>query len=604
MKPRCAIFMLSMLLFSCLTALPAYGQAKDAAKDADEEPKTLTAGVITIKGGIPEGNTPISAFGIDDGNLLGTIKRMKRAAKDKKLNAVVILLRNPAIGRGKVHELRTAIEELRSTGKQVWAQMEMATPADYLIACSCDKIIMPESGFMILPGTRAEVMFYRNLFDKLEIEPDMLQMGDFKGAAEPFMREKLSPEFRKQLDTVLSDFHAQMVEQIAAARGISESEVQDVIDKGLLTANDAKEAGLIDMIGYDEDWKSELVGGEDTELKLVEKYAKKQVNTDFSGMAGFIRMMELFSGSKTTSKKSKQDKIAVVYAVGAITTGKSASSLMGGQTMGSDTIVEALEKAADDDKVAAIVLRVNSPGGSALASDLIWNKIRQIDKPVVCSMGDVAGSGGYYISMGCDKIFAEPNTLTGSIGVVSGKLALGKTMEKIGLTTDVISYGKNSGMFGINERFSDSERAVMRKMMEDTYEQFTSKAAAGRGMELEDLMKLAGGRVWSGRQARENGLVDEIGTLDDAIAAAQELAKMDTDEQPELKILPEVKSFFEQLLEGDTVASPEIGVIQAAVQTQLKELPEPVRAQLAELAVLKRLLNERCLLLTTIRVPL
>jgi protease-4 len=596
--------MLSMLLFSCLTALPAYGQAKDAAKDADEEPKTLTAGVITIKGGIPEGNTPISAFGIDDGNLLGTIKRMKRAAKDKKLNAVVILLRNPAIGRGKVHELRTAIEELRSTGKQVWAQMEMATPADYLIACSCDKIIMPESGFMILPGTRAEVMFYRNLFDKLEIEPDMLQMGDFKGAAEPFMREKLSPEFRKQLDTVLSDFHAQMVEQIAAARGISESEVQDVIDKGLLTANDAKEAGLIDMIGYDEDWKSELVGGEDTELKLVEKYAKKQVDADFSGMAGFIRMMELFSGSKTTSKKSKQDKIAVVYAVGAITTGKSASSLMGGQTMGSDTMVEALQKAADDDKVAAIVLRVNSPGGSALASDLIWNKIRQIDKPVVCSMGDVAGSGGYYISMGCDKIFAEPNTLTGSIGVVSGKLALGKTMEKIGLTTDVISYGKNSGMFGINERFSDSERAVMRKMMEDTYEQFTSKAAAGRGMELEDLMKLAGGRVWSGRQAQENGLVDEIGTLDDAIAAAQALAKMDTDEQPELKILPEVKSFFEQLLEGDTVASPEIGVIQAAVQTQLKELPEPVRAQLAELAVLKRLLNERCLLLTPIRVPL
>lgn len=561
--------------------------------EKDEKPVEFKLAAITLKGSMPEGNSAASLFGIEDANLMGLMKRIRKAGEDKKVGAVVLRLRNPAVGRGTLHELASEIKKLKASGKKVWAEIEFGTPADYLIACQCDKIVMPESGFMLLPGTRAELMFYRKMFDKLQIEPDMLQMGDFKGAGEPYMREKMSAEFRAQLDTVLKDFHQQMVATIAMRRGLTEAKVQEIIDEGLLTANRAKELGLIDVVGYEQDWRKLVVDDKDSELKVVENYAKKEVDTDFSGMAGFVKLMELFSQSKPAADKSKQQKIAVVYAVGAITSGKSASSLMGEQTMGSDTIVEALDEAAEDEKVGAIVLRVNSPGGSALASDLIWNKIQSIEKPVVASMGDVAASGGYYISMGCDKIYAEPATLTGSIGVIGGKLALGRMLERFGLTTDTISYGQNSGMFNTNEKFSETERRVVRAMMEDTYRQFTSKAAAGRHMPHEDLMKLAGGRVWTGRQAKDNGLVDELGTLDDAIRAAQKLAKMEVRDNVDLKILPAQKSFFEQLMEGNEVAAP-----------KLEWMPQPVQKSLGELSVMERLLNDRVLLLTPYTVPL
>ena len=566
-----------------------------AKKKKKEKAKPYSVAAITLKGGLAEGNT-VSAFGADDANLLGTLKRIRKVAEDSKVQQLVLRLRNPAVGRGTLNEVRRAIADVQEAGKEVWAEIEMATPGDYLIACHCDKIIMPESGYLVLPGTRAEVMFYRNLFDKIHVEPDFLQMGDFKGAGEPYMRDSMSDEFRAQLETVLKDFHDQMIEQIAESRDISIERVQAIVDDGLLTANQAMKFGLIDHVAYEQDWQ-DMIETDGKELKVVENYAKKKVDTDFSGMGGLIKMMELLSGGKSGSSKSKAKKIAIVYAVGAITSGKSAQSLMGGATMGSDTIVAALEKAADDDKVGAIVLRVNSPGGSALASDLIWNQIEQIEKPIVCSMGDIAASGGYYIAMGCDKIFAEPATLTGSIGVVGGKIAVGELMEEIGLNTDVISYGKNSGMFGTSEKFSDSERRIMRAMMEETYEQFTSKAAAGREMELDDLKKLAGGRVWSGRQAKDNGLIDELGTLRDALFAAAELADLEIDDEPELIVLPEAKSFLEQLIEGESVSAPNVQAYRAL-------LPAKVREAVSEMMLLERLSQERVMLLTPIHVPL
>ncbi len=598
------------LILIAMLVPPVFGQSSTAEKQQEQSKGSTTKtsnkspkkndkkeefkiGSIVVKGGLPEGHSPASIFGADDANLMGMLKRIRKAADDKKVDAVVLRLRNPTIGRGSLNEIVEAIDHLRKSGKKVWAEMEFGTPADYLVACHCDQIVMPEAGYMLLPGTRAELMFYRKLFDKLHIEPDMLQMGDFKGASEPYMREHMSAEFRAQLDVVLKDFHNQMISMIAKARGLSEAKVQQIVDEGLLTATRAKELGLIDVVGYEQDWRDLAVSGDDEELEIVEDYAKKQVDTDFSGMAGFLKMMELFSQSKPTSDKSKKQKIAIVYAVGAITSGKSTTSLMGGQTMGSDTIVDALMDADEDEQVGAIVLRVNSPGGSALASDLIWNKIQQIDKPVVASMGDVAASGGYYISMGCDKIYAEPATLTGSIGVVGGKLAMGRMLERLGLTTDTISYGENSGMFGTNDKFSESERRVMRGMMEETYQQFTSKAAEGRDMEREDLLKLAGGRVWTGRQAKENGLVDEVGTLKTAIAAAQRLAKMEVNDDVDLKILPAQKSFIEQLVEGNSVRAPQIQMI-----------PEPVRNSLNELLIMERLINDRVLLLTPFHVPL
>jgi protease-4 len=240
-------------------------------------------------------------------------------------------------------------------------------------------------------------------------------------------------------------------------------------------------------------------------------------------------------------------------------TGKSESDPFGGKTMGSTTIVEALRKANEDKQVAAIVLRIDSPGGSALASDLIWHETQVIDKPIVASMSDVAASGGYYIAMGADKIFAASGTVTGSIGVVGGKLAYRGLYEKLGITTETIERGVNSGIFGSSGKFTESQRDAVKAMMEDIYEQFTKKAAEGRRIPVQKLRELASGRVYTGRQAVEKGLVDQLGTLHDAIAEAKQLAGIDKDVDVKIEVLPEPTNFFESLF-GDLDAEEEVSL--------------------------------------------
>jgi protease IV len=566
-------------LLACLVSLacsipqPGYAQAvaeeknKEAAAASPEKgegevapkPSSIKVASIKLKGGLAEGNSAGSPFGGDLNSLNDILRRLGQAQRDKEIHAVILEIRELAVGRGKLNEIRSAIRTLRDSGKRVTASLEMATTPDYLVACACDQIIMPESGDLVLPGIRAELTFYKRLFEKFDITVDMLQVGDFKGAAEPYTRDSMSPAFRSQLEAVLGDYFEQMVEDIAAARGLPKERVKELIDQGMFTSADAKRVGLIDHIAYPSHFDEERICGcQHAKVTIVEDYAKKAVDTDFSGMTGFVKLLELMSGGKNTSATSKGKKIGLVYAMGAITSGKSASSFMGESTMGSDTIVEALREASEDENVSAIVFRIDSPGGSALASDIIWNEIQKIEKPVIASMGDVAGSGGYYIAMGCDKIYAEPGTLTGSIGVVGGKLALGKAMERFGLTTDVIAMGKNSGLFSANSPFTESERTAWQQMMNETYRLFTTKAAAGRKMTVDELQKLAGGRVWSGRQAKANGLIDEVGTLKDAIAEAQRRGGLEVKDNPELLILPEQKSFFEQLIEGDSVTTPTV----------------------------------------------
>jgi protease-4 len=291
----------------------------------------------------------------------------------------------------------------------------------------------------------------------------------------------------------------------------------------------------------------------------VKNYGKKEVDTDFSGPMGFFKLMQAMMGGRSSTGQARGKKIAVIYAVGPIVTGESQSDPFGGNVLGSTTIVEALREANKDKQVVAIVLRIDSPGGSALASDLIWHETQVIEKPIVASMGDVAASGGYYIAMGADRIIASPGTVTGSIGVVGGKLAIRGLYQKLGITTETIERGKNSGVFGSSGPFTDSQRAVVSEMMEDIYEQFTTKAADGRKMPLEKLRELAGGRVYTGTQAKENGLVDELGTLHDAITEAKKLAGLEPDTEVRLEILPEPTNFFEVLF-GDLDKEEEVSL--------------------------------------------
>ncbi|QDU93347.1 signal peptide peptidase SppA [Lignipirellula cremea] len=552
---------------------------------------------IKIHGAMPESAGSAGIFGELEQNLNQLVSRLDRAAKDDAIKAVVLRLRSPAVGRGKIEEIRGAIQRIRQAGKRVVAEIEQGDKNDYLIASACDEIVMPESGMLMLPGVRAEITFYKGLLEKLGVEADMMQVGDFKGAAEPMTRTSMSPQFRKQFESVIDDYYDQLIDTIAADRELSRAKVVDVIDIGLLTAPAAKKAGLIDEVAYADTLEARLAKSLDAaEVELVARYGKKEVDSDFSGMLGMVKLFELLLGDSKGNNASSKKKIAVVYAVGAITSGGSASSLFGSTTMGSDTIVKALQQAEKDKTVAAVVLRVDSPGGSALASDLIWRQIEQMEKPVIASMGDTAASGGYYISMGCDKIFAEEGTLTGSVGVVGGKVALGGLYDKLGLNTEVISRGKNSGLLSSDSMFSDSERKVFHDMMKETYQQFVAKAAAGRGLEFAAMEKLAGGRVWSGRQAQKNGLVDYVGTLRDALKYAKKSAGIPEDEKAEIMELPKPKTLFEELFEGDS------GPLSETAARRVKSAVPGAAERLGEIQTLQSLFSEPAVLLAPYQI--
>lgn len=542
-----------------------------AAAKAEPAAAKLSVAQLTLKGDYPEGPKTAGLFGDLQPSLDGIVARLDEAAKDKDLAAVWLRIEDLALGRGKVHELRSAIGRLRAAGKPVYAELTSADTSQYLLASACDQIVMPPSGMLILPGVRAEVTFFKGLLDKLGVRFDVLQMGKFKGAAEPLTRTGMSQPLRESLEALVDDAYEDLAATIAADRRMEDYRVKTLLDEGLFTAAAAKKAGLIDRVAYADQFHDSLRKSlKADEIKLIAGYKKKTVETDFSGFAGMMKLIELFSGVKTADKSTAQQKIAVVYAVGPIVEGKSVTDLFGGEAVGSTSMTAALRQADEDPKVVAIVLRIDSPGGSAVASDLIWRETVRIQKPIVASMGDVAGSGGYYIAMGADRIFAEPGTLTGSIGVVGGKLVLGGLYEKIGLTTEVISRGAKSGSLSLTEPFTPDERKAWTKLLRETYRQFVGKAAEGRKMEFAQLDALAQGRVYTGRMAKANGLVDELGTLQDAVAAAKTAAGLKDDAEVELLILPKPKTIFEQLF-GDPSAAADLDAAVPEVFEMLRQ---------------------------------
>jgi protease-4 len=534
---------------------------KKPAEDKDKpEAKVARVAHIKLSGDLDEAPVADDAlFGAPAENLRIKLDRIRKAAKDDRIDALYLELKDLEIGFGKVNEVRRAIAEFRAAGKKAYAYAEELGTKEYLVALACDGVYLPESGGLNLYGLRAEVTYYKNTLDLLKLKADVLKMGDYKSAVEPFIADKMSPENREQITALLDDnFEHEVVAAIVAGRPGKKWAAEDVkalIDRGPFTARKARELGLVDGLLYDDQFEDHLKKElKADELRVQRDYAKaKAAELDFSNPFALLGQL---AGSKP-ARASKEPKIAVIYAVGGIASGKSgADPFLGGQTVGSETMVAAIREAEKDPTVKAIVLRVDSPGGSALASDVIWRALKACKKPVVASMGDVAASGGYYIAAAGKKIYAEPGTVTGSIGVFGLKIVTGGLEEWAGMKTEVIARGKNSGVVSSTFPWSESEREAMTAIVEDIYDMFLTKAlegrkAAGKSMTRDELVKLAGGRVWTGRQAKANGLVDELGTLDDAIAGAKRLAGIDPATEMELLILPKGESFLDRLLEGD-----------------------------------------------------
>jgi protease-4 len=491
---------------------------------------------------------------------------------------VIFRLGGLTVGLSKAEAIHKAILALRKAGKQTFAMLEAGSSPDYLVAMACDKIYMPKSGMLILPGLRSESLYFKKMMDRFGLLGDFITVGDFKTAPEPFLRDAMSDAQRRQVSAILDDLYQYMVSLIATHRKLPTEKAKALLDQGIWSPEDAKKAGLIDDVLYLNDlekqiraaWKGETV-------QFLANYAIKKRERP----TNLWSMFSMILNPKKASTAGAQPKIAVVYAEGTIYYGSAPRGLFSEETdIWSDALIKTLEKVRKMQNLRAVILRVNSPGGSALASDLMWRKLEQIKRkvPLYVSMGDVAASGGYYIAMGADTIVAQPTTITGSIGIFAGKVVLRGAMDKLGITVQSISRGKNAGMFSAFEAFSTSERDALRQMLQQAYTDFVNKAAKGRKMKPEALLKLAGGRVWTGRQAHAKGLVDKLGDLNDTIEWAIQRTGLKV--RPQIVNFPRPKGFFEMLQE---VSSRDQSTLPFAAQrlfTWLATLPTPLTAPL------------------------
>ena len=565
-----------ILLFVVMTG---FSQAGDDKKN-DKAGATAQIAHIRLAGSLDE--APVAAdslFGSSPENFKTKIDRILKAKNDKNVSGLLIHLDGLQIGYAKMEELRRAIAEFKKSGKKVFTYMESGDAKDYLVACDGDRVCMPAPGWLMLVGTRTEILFYKELFEKLGIRADFLQMGIFKFAAEPYIRNNMSPEAKAQYNLVLDDFFTNsyvgsIVRSRKDKKALSLDECAKIIDEGPFTAKKAKDLGLIDDVAYLDEFEQIMKKSLGVKaLNIVKNYGSdKSKDLDLSNPFNLLKML---AGTKSTSIGNRKDRIALIYAVGPIVSGKGGSSLFGGDSVGSTSMIEAIREAEKDPKVRAIVLRIDSPGGSALASDLIWKELKNCKKPIVASMSDVAASGGYYISMGAKKVYAQPGTLTGSIGVVGGKLALGGLYDKVGLKTETLSRGQNAGILSTTHPFSDSGRKAMRSLMEEVYDQFLDKvqenrAAAGKKFTRQQLIDLAEGRIWTGTQALDRGLVDALGSLDDAIADAKVMGGLPKETEVDYLVLPKARNFLDSLMEG---GSP-LGSLSSRELSLLSKLPE------------------------------
>lgn len=520
-------------------------------------------------------------FGGPDQSLTGLVMQFKKAKADKRIKAILLDINLSGIGWGKAEELRDAIKDFRTSGKPVYAFMELGLNKEYYIATACDKIYVPPPGELFVNGLAADVMFFRGSLDKLGIYPDIYQIGKYKSAGDMFTQKQMTDAHREYINSLLDDLFNRYVQAIAEARKKTPDEIRTLIDNAPYNGPKAKEVGLIDEVAYHDE----------VEKQIKASLGYKETD-DFTPVRGEYRDV-----SPESLGLNKGERIAVIYATGDIGSGRSENSPSGDQSIGSDTLSKAVTDAAKDKTIKAIVLRVDSPGGSGLASDIIWHAVENANqkKPVVVSMSDVAASGGYYISASAAKIVAQPSTITGSIGVVAGKPVMRGFYDWLGISNEYVLRGKTAGMFRETEKFSDDERVKFEEWIKTTYYQdFIPKVAKGRKKDAQYIDSVGQGRVWTGGQAKERGLVDEFGGLDRAIEVAKELAKIPADKGVQRVILPYQQTFLEQLLSrGGENSNTQISQQRA----MLASLPEDARRAFRFMALMERMKNGEAMML-------
>lgn len=499
--------------------------------------------VIAPSGDLPEVLPQLVLGGGDELTVRAYVETIRKAKGDSRIKG--ILLRPGSLSSpfwAKIQEIRDAIQDFKTSGKYVYAWLEYGGDREYFLASVADKVYLLPSATLDLTGVANYEVFLRGTFDWIGTYPDFLHVGDYKTAINTYLEKTYTPAHREMAESLTRSQYDQLVRAIADSRKKNEADVRGLIDQGPFEPVEALKAGLVDDIAYEDELDDLAQELDEKDFIEAEDYAK--VSWERTG----------------TPRKSK---IAVINAAGVINSGSSGFDPMNGAVIGSDSLVEYIREARADRSVRAIVLRVDSPGGSSTASDVIWRELsisRENHRPVIVSMSDLAASGGYYISLGGDAIVAQPGTLTGSIGVYTGKFVVSGTLDKLGANVEATSKGKHAEIYSPDRRFTPDERKKIEESMQNVYDQFIERTAAARHMTPEKVDEIAQGRVWTGQQAKELGLVDELGGLYKAIDLAKQRARIPAEEEVDLVVYPPRRSFYEVL--ADELSSP-VGKMQA-----------------------------------------
>jgi len=482
------------------------------------------------------------------------VERMDKAAGDPSVKAVVVTVEGGGAGFAQIEELRQAMGRVRAAGKDVFAHTDSAMMGQYLLICGASRVSATPTADLWITGFYADQPYVRGLLDKIGVQPEFLTCGAYKSAAELFMRTGPSPQADEMHNWLYDSIYDTTVKLIAAGRNVSEEQARKWIDDGPYTAEKAKAAGIIDAVEHREQFVEAIKAKCGKNAAFDARYGqKKQEQIDLSSPFGLMKFFADIMGAGQ-KPRSTRDAVGVVYVDGMIMLGHAEPSPFGGSGAMSTDVRKALDQAAKDEHVKAVVLRIDSPGGSAVASEIILAATKEVKarKPLVVSMGDVAGSGGYYVACGSDVIFADESTITGSIGVVAGKLVTTDMWGNIGITFKPYQRGKNAGLLNSDRPWTPAERDRVQGWMNDIYDVFKQHVTDIRGPKLKKpLEDMAGGRVYTGRQALGLGLVDKIGTLHDAVAYAADQAKL---KDYDVRVVPEPKNFLERLMEQATGA--------------------------------------------------
>ncbi len=524
--------------------------------------------VLELSGSIAE----VQSFDLMGGGDVGTPLRdltdaLHTAAANENVKGLVIRSADISLDMATAEELRGHIVAFKGDGaRPVKCHTESVGNAGYYLLTACDEIVLAPLGGVAIPGPAATPVHVKGLLDKLGVQADFIHIGDFKGAAEPITRDAPSPQMMETLEGLIVRSYETQLAGMQQGRGLDEAAAKAAIDQAMVFGKGAVDSKLVDGTATWEDYLAKTTDG-----VAWKKWRKdKSAVADFGALQRFLGLLP--------PERPSDPHVALVYAVGNVVDGKGGGTVGARQEIASRTLVATLRAMARDENIKAVVLRVSSPGGSALASEQIWQAVEEVKKhkPVVVSMGAVAASGGYYISAGANKIFANANTITGSIGVVGGKIVMGDALESIGVKSYEIHRGERALMNSAMDPWTDAERELVRDSMTYVYEEFLGHVATGRSMERDAVHEIAQGRVWTGADAKARGLVDEIGGLEQALAEARTLAGVDAG--VELEVYPGEPTIRDLITSFGQVQAGGVGLGWRAVVTELAAVAGPSQA--------------------------